>query len=49
MFLVRLTSVTLVIPQNDTIPPSIGAQGVSEVTITPNDSPQGEFTFIQES
>ena len=49
MFLVHLTSVTLVIPQNDTIPPSIGAQGVSEVTITPNDSPQGEFTFIQES
>lgn len=48
VFLVRLTSVTLVNPQNDTIPPSIGAQGVTEVTITPNDSPQGEFTFLQE-
>ena len=49
VFLVRLTSVTLVNPQNDTIPPSIGAQGATEVTITPNDSPQGEFTFLQES
>lgn len=49
VFLVRLTSVTLVSPQNNTIPPSIGAQMVSEVTITPNDSPQGEFTFLQDS
>lgn len=49
VFLVRLTSVSLVDPQNNTILPSIGARGEAEVTITPSDSPQGEFTFLRDS
>lgn len=49
VFLVRLTSVTLVGGANNTILPSIGADNVREVIIVANDSPQGEMTFQQES
>ena len=49
VFLVRLTSVTLVGEANNTILPSIGADNVREVVIVANDSPQGEMTFQQES
>ena len=33
----------------NTVPPSLGDSTAAEVTIVPNDSPQGEITFIQES
>ena len=47
VFIVRLTSVTLVGGASSTLPPSIGAGNVSDVIITANDSPQGEMTFAQ--
>lgn len=47
IFLVLLTSVTLVGSAGSTLPPSIGSQNVSEVVIPANDSPQGEMTFAQ--
>ncbi len=47
VFLVRLTSVTLVGGDTSTLPPLLGANNVSEVVIPANDSPQGEMTFEQ--
>lgn len=48
VFVVRLTSVTLVNEIIDTLAPSIGADNVREIIIEANDSPQGEITFQQE-
>ncbi len=47
MFLVQLLSVNLLgSSEGDaTIPPSIGGASTAQVTIEPNDSPQGELTF----
>lgn len=48
VFVVRLTSVMLVgAADGTTVPPSLGAASVAEVTIRPNDSPRGTITFIQ--
>ncbi len=47
LFIVQLTSVTLVGGANSTLPPLLGATNVSEVVIPANDSPQGEMTFEQ--
>ena len=44
----RLVSVVLVGGDNSSIPPSLGTARLAEVTIAPNDSPQGELTFLQE-
>ncbi len=47
VFLVRLISVTFAesFQGNTDVPPSIGGVNTTQVTIDPNDSPQGEFTF----
>lgn len=44
-----LTSVTLVGGADSGIPPSLGMDTVAQITIPPNDSPQGILTFIQPS
>ena len=48
VFLVRLVSVVLVGGDNSSIAPSLGTARLAEVTIAPNDSPQGELTFLQD-
>ena len=47
VFLVRLSSVTLDSDENGDIPPSIGTNSQAQVTILPNDNPEGILTFLQ--
>lgn len=49
VFVVELTSVSLVSGDTTGIPPSLGANTVAEVIVAPNDSPQGIITFPQET
>lgn len=50
VFLVNITGVELVNPSqwNDTIPPSLGPNHISEITLLPNDDPHGVFRFPKE-
>ena len=48
VFLVELTSVSLVSGEVTGIPPSLGVNTVAEVIVAPNDSPQGIITFTLE-
>lgn len=47
VFLVRLSSVTLDSDENGDILPSIGTNSQAQVTILPNDNPEGILTFLQ--
>lgn len=49
VFVVQLTSVTLLGGATGTVPPTVGVASVAEVTILSNDSPRGTLTFLQES
>ena len=44
-----LTSVSLVGGVENGNPPSLGLNTVAQITILPNDSPHGIFTFVQQS
>lgn len=50
VFLVNITGVELVNASQlgNTIPPSLGPQRVSQITLLPNDNPKGVFRFQQE-
>ena len=47
VFLIRLSSVTLDSSENGDILPSIGTNSQAQVTILPNDNPEGILTFLQ--
>ena len=47
VFLIRLSSVTLDSSENEDIPPPIGTNSQAQVTILPNDNPEGILTFLQ--
>ena len=47
IFLVRLISVTLDPSEDGDIPPSIGTDNQAQVTILPNDNPEGILNFVQ--
>ena len=49
VFLVELTSVTLLDADTTGIPPSLGVNTIAEVIVAPNDSPQGVISFAQET
>lgn len=49
VFIVRLISVTLVGVADSSIAPSLGDSTVAQVTILPNDNPQGIISFAQPS
>lgn len=51
VFLVQLVSVNLAdsFQGNASVPPSIGRLNSAQVTIVPNDSPEGELTFINDT
>ena len=47
VFLVSLSSVTLLDSDGD-VPPSIGTNNQAQVTILPNDNPEGILTFRED-
>ena len=47
VFLISLISVTLDPNEEGDIPPSIGPNSQAQVTIPPNDNPEGILTFEQ--
>ena len=47
VFLVRLSSVTLDPSEDGDVPPSIGTNNQVQVTILPNDNPEGILNFAQ--
>ena len=47
VFLVRLSSVTLDPSEDGDVPPSIGTNNLVQVTILPNDNPEGILNFAQ--
>ena len=49
MFLVELTSVTLLDADTTGILPSLGDNTIAEVTVAPNDNPEGVISFAQET
>ena len=47
VFLIRLNSVTLDSTENGEVPPIIGTNQEAQVTILPNDNPEGILAFLQ--
>ena len=47
VFLVQLSSVTLDPSEDGDVPPSIGTNNQVQVTILPNDNPEGILNFAQ--